>query len=327
MPHPSLTQQQALAIIPHITGWLSFLGSCSILYDIWCNRKRKLQRPYYRILLGISIYDAVSSFSLGLSTWPIPRGAENIYGAVGNTQTCTAQGFFNQLSLGGPMYNLMLAIYYLLLGRYRLTEEEIAKRYELYMHLTAVLSTVGVAIAGLPLTLYNNANLWCWIAAWPPGSEGFDGHEHEDNECLRGHGSWLYRWVFFYGPLWFIIAAITVIMIMLTVSIRSEERSSIQMMQKNARPQEECSDMPTGHYASPEPRLEVVNLERSRKMFHQAAFYLFAFYLTWWAPTINRMVQMTNGESYYFFMVMTAFFAPLQGFLNFIVYRHGPCVA
>lgn len=45
----------------------------------------------------LSIYDAIGSFSLGLSTWPIPRGTEGVYGAVGNTQTCTAQGFFNQV--------------------------------------------------------------------------------------------------------------------------------------------------------------------------------------------------------------------------------------
>ena len=80
----------------------------------------------------------------------------------------------------------MLAGYYLLLGRYHLTEEEIANRYERYMHLTAIVPSVGIAIAGLPLTLYNNANIWCWIAAWPAGSETFDGQYHIEIEYDRG---------------------------------------------------------------------------------------------------------------------------------------------
>jgi len=238
--------------------------------------------------------------------------------------------------------NLMLAIYYLLLGRYHITEEEIAKRYELYMHLTAIVPSVGVAIAGLPLTLYNNANLWCWIAAYPPGSEGFDGAHGNGIECTRGHGSWLYRWIFFYGPLWFIIIAVSVFMVMLTLSIRSEEKRFIEFMQsqnranKSTRPDEENTESTdnTENDSTPNtssvpalgPGPESFNLERSRKMFHQAAFYLFAFYLTWWAGTLNRLIQM-GGDSYFFFMVAQTIFTPLQGFINWVVYRHGPCVA
>ena len=87
------TAEKALSIVPHITGLLSFWGSCSILYDIIMRyRQKKRVTSYHRLLLGISVYDAVCSFSLGLSTWPIPRGTEGIYAAVGTTQTCTAQG-------------------------------------------------------------------------------------------------------------------------------------------------------------------------------------------------------------------------------------------
>ena len=112
-----------------------------------------------------------------------------------------------QLILGSPIYNLMLAGYYLLLGRYHLAEEDIANRYERYMHLTAILPSVGIAIAGLPLTLYNSSNIWCWIAAWPAGSETFDGQYHSEIEYERGHGAWKFRWLFFYAPLWFVIVA------------------------------------------------------------------------------------------------------------------------
>ena len=87
------TQHKVLAIIPHVTGALSIIGSCWIIYDIVMRRKRKLTiSPYHRILLGMSLYDAICSFSLGLAALPIPQGTVDVYGAVGNTQTCTAQG-------------------------------------------------------------------------------------------------------------------------------------------------------------------------------------------------------------------------------------------
>lgn len=323
----SLAQEKALAIAPHVTGALSFISSCSILYDIiFSNRKQKLKRPYYRILLGLSIFDAMSSFTVGLATMPMPLGER--WGAVGNTQTCTAQGFFNQLTLGSPFYNLMLAIYYLLLGRYHLKEEEIAERFEKYMHVTAIVTTVGTAFAGIPLDLYNDASLWCWIASYPTGSEGLYGQPTEI-ECERGHGAWLYRWVFFYGPLWSIIVATTVAMIMLTASIRREEKLCIEMMQMQDSSERSIhqTEQYTRNDTDVAPQPVTFNLERSRKMCYQAFFFLAAFYVTWWAPTINRMLQMIRGESPFYIALATAICTPLQGFFNFIVYRHGPCIA
>mmetsp|Transcript_20155 Transcript_20155/g.41290 ORF Transcript_20155/g.41290 Transcript_20155/m.41290 type:complete len:162 (+) Transcript_20155:77-562(+) len=157
----SFSQRKALSIIPHITGALSVIGSLSILYDILKDRSRKLHRPYYRILLGMSFFDVFASASLGMSTWPIPRGTEGVYGAIGTTQTCTAQGFFIQLMLVSPFYNLMLAWYYLLLGKNKpLSEEAIASKYEKYMHAFAMIPVL-FAVMGLPLTLYNSADCEC----------------------------------------------------------------------------------------------------------------------------------------------------------------------
>lgn len=189
-------------------------------------------------------------------------------------------------------------------------EKVVAKRYEKYMHATAILIPTGLALAGLPLTLYNSANLWCWIAAYPPGSEGFNGHHHDSMVCERGHESWIYRWVFFYIPLWAIIVAITVLMILLTKSVKSEEKRYVELIkvQNNdserklaedkllamqevsdtspiAETTEEASTAnPSVHTIPPPPpptRSDTFNLERSRKMFYQALFYVGAFYLTW----------------------------------------------
>lgn len=340
------TKAKALAIIPHVTGPLSLLGSCSIFYDIWSDRKQKLKRPYFRILLGLSIADAITSFWLGLSTWPIPEGTDGVYGASGNTQTCTAQGFFVQLIVLSPCYNLNLSLYYLLLGKYHLTEEQISKRFERYMHAGAIITAFGFAIVGLPLTLYNNANLWCWIAAWPPSCEDASGN-HGDVPCERGHNAWLFRWLIFYGPIWLIILTVTVMLMMLTRSVRAEEKRIIEM-QKAMRSEPSSSNNMIDSETSPtadeqqsqqQNRQEVPRVsrplemyeshryERSRQMFHQAIFYCGVFYLSWLFVTINRMYQLITGESNYALLVLHSVFGPLQGLMNFIVYRHGQITA
>lgn len=325
MPSYTSAQQKTLSVLPHITGVLSLLGSCSILYDIWTDRKHKLKRPYFRILLGMSLFDAVTSFSTSLSTWPIPRGTEGVYGALGTTGTCTAQGFFNQLSLTSSFYNLVLAAYYVMLGTYQMTDEKIAK-YEPFMHAFAILPSMGFAIAGLPLTLYNNANLWCWIAAYPPTCEDNSGR-HGDVPCERGHESWLYRWLFFYAPLWTAIASVTLLMTMLTLSVKKEEKQMIVLQQEYRERRASFTEGENGGQNSLPSPPEKAHLARTKKMFYQALFYVGAFYLTWISGTIARLVQLINGKSYFALMCLHSFLTPLQGFFNFIVYRHGPCVA
>mmetsp|Transcript_15475 Transcript_15475/g.32724 ORF Transcript_15475/g.32724 Transcript_15475/m.32724 type:complete len:336 (+) Transcript_15475:71-1078(+) len=332
----TMTQKKSLAIIPHVTGPLSFVGSCSILYDIWIDRKQKLRRPYYRILLGMSCTDAITSLWLGLSTWPIPRGTEGVYGAAGNTQTCTAQGFFIQLMVLSPMYNFNLCIYYLLQGKYQFTEEYIAKRYEKYMHAIAIFICFGFAILGLPLNLYNNANLWCWIAAYPSSCEDNSG-QPGDVPCERGQNAWLFRWLIFYGPVWLIILAVTGIMIMLTRSVKIEEKRIIEMrrgVRNTSQSLDHLNSSATTDDDKPRPAAAVAiasyetsRYERSRQLFHQAVFYLGVFYLTWLFVTVNRMYQLITGSNNFALLVLHSIFGPLQGFLNFIVYRHGQITA
>mmetsp|Transcript_17701 Transcript_17701/g.36043 ORF Transcript_17701/g.36043 Transcript_17701/m.36043 type:complete len:332 (-) Transcript_17701:114-1109(-) len=328
----SLNQKKALSIIPHITGTLSIVGSLSILYDIWKYRSRKLHRPYYRILLGMSFFDVFASASLGMSTWPIPRGTEGVYGAIGTTQTCTAQGFFAQLILVSPFYNLMLAWYYLLLGKNKpLSEEAIASKYEKYMHAFAMIPVL-FAVMGLPLTLYNSADLWCWIAAYPPTCKNKDGTHGPDWPCERGENAWLFRWIIFFGPLWFVIIAITIIMIMLTRDVRREEKQAIAIQQQTRlrRPSfEMVEDVRREQHMqnSIPPRAQSARLERSKQMFHQAVFYVGVFYITYVFATLNRLAQLIGGDSVYAFMLLHSFLTPMQGFLNALVYRHGPCVA
>lgn len=175
--------------------------------------------------------------------------------------------------------------------------------------------------------------------AYPYGSEDFDGGHSKGIECTRGHGAWLYRWLFFCeyhhvcsrgkfsccllispfpvcsdAPIWFVIVAVTIIMIMLTRSVKAEEKRFIEMVQKH-----NCSQSP-GHHPveggsaslGAEENLECAServcdmrpdafhLARSQKMFSQALFYVAAFYITWYVDRFRSALfifSLTNKNS------------------------------
>lgn len=331
-----INKAKVLSIIPHVSGPLSVIGSASIVYDILRDRKNKVKRPYYRIMLVMSIVDGLSSSALAFSTLPIPAGTVGVYGAVGTTQSCTTQGFFIQLMMISPLYNLILSTYYLLLGKYHMSEEEIARRYEKNMHVAAITIGVGFAILGLPLKLYNNANLWCWIASYPSNCET-DSGEPGPVQCERGKHAWLFRWLIFYGPIWVAILCVVIIMIMLTRSVQSEEKKFVMMQdgmrRKGLSGDEEHKlrmDSPSRSHSEQNPydaRYERSRYERSKQIFRQAVFYVVVFLLTWIFVTINRMYQLITGGSSFPLLVLHSIFGPLQGFLNFVVFRHGKVTA
>ena len=121
------SREAALAIIPKITGGLSFLGSGGIAYQVLSDRTKR-GKTFHRLVALMSLCDMVSSFGFFLSTWPIPHGVNQGWGrpehyaATGNAATCTAQGFGIQFGITTAFFNLMLSIHYLLVVRYNHTE-------------------------------------------------------------------------------------------------------------------------------------------------------------------------------------------------------------
>ena len=148
------TQNIALAIVPKFTSFLSLLGSSWIIVEVF-TEKNKTQSVYHRLLCAMSIYDVLESVWNFCSTWPIPVGSPNLWGASGTTQTCTAQGFFLQLGLAVPMYNASLSMYYLLVIKYNMPDAKLRKRVEPSMHAASFLLAGGTAFAAIGLDLFN----------------------------------------------------------------------------------------------------------------------------------------------------------------------------
>jgi len=60
-------------------------------------------------------------------------------------------------------------------------------------------------------------------------------------------------------------------------------------------------------------------LQLSRQVFKQGMWYLFAFFATWFWPTVTTICE-SFGYYYYWILVLLAITLPMQGFLNWIVY-------
>jgi hypothetical protein len=284
----SLPKQRALAILPKITGSASVICSSLIAYSV-IRDKRNRSKVYHRLLLGMSIADLSSSFWLALSTWPIPKET-GILWASGNTLSCNFQGFFTQFGVSSPIYNGSLSIFYLLVIRYGWKEDQL-KRIEPFLHGVPILWGLGTGIAGLCLTLFNSANLWCWVAPY------------ED----RGENADIYRWAFFYGPLWLMEVVVTVNLYFVWVYVRNvTKRSENHMLPNNSTnsgdilPADESANFGTRnpfvstlrHSMSSCRRIDSSSqsqlAKRRKQVANQCFRYGGAFYLTWIPITVRN---------------------------------------
>lgn len=174
-PRPSFTdaQRNALWNIPRITGALSVIGSCLVLYMLFKSSRHGLKRTQNRLLFAISVVDIPFSLMFVLGPILMPS-ALPIDGTFGNSQTCAFQGSMIQIGYAQPIYNAFLMAYYAITvcggatGSAR--DEFISKWLEPSCHVFAILFGVGTAITGLVLGIFNPSPTGrCSINSFPMG--------------------------------------------------------------------------------------------------------------------------------------------------------------
>jgi len=295
-------QAKVLAILPKPSALLSMLGAGLIIHEVLSDKnKRKL--TYHRILCAMSIIDFLTSFWFFMGTWAIPSGTLGIYAAAGTEGTCTAQGWFLILYIASPLYSVNLAIYYLLVIKYKWDEYDfLRKKAWIWLLVPPFLFGLSVAFAGLGLQLYHPANLWCFIAPYPPGCSG--------SECVGRSDLYnTFRWAFYYGPFWCAVLLITFIMASLYYFIVKQQKIILAQAPPAA----------LFWFLGKEYEPEKTKADRDRRFARQAFWYLFAFYLNYVFPTTVRAIQI-NGTPPFGLLVMMAIFGPLGGFFNYLIY-------
>jgi len=298
-------QEMALAIVPKCTSALSILSSISIIYEIGCDyRQKRKTTAVQRVLVAMSCVDILASVAWFLSTWAVPEES-GMWGAHGNIATCNLQGFLLQLAIGAPLYNSSLALFYLLMIKWRWTEPQL-QTVEKWVHASVITFTLGTSFAMLPMGLYNHIGAVCWVIGSPQdcGDSSFGTHE-EMVECERGNHAWLYGLFLFYIPLWICVVACAVSMVLLYREVSNTHRASARYSAviRGLRPS-------MGRSGQDPSRVAL-----------QAILYCLSFIVTWtpstlwsiahWFPAFGRMYGLD---------IAAAAAEPLQGFWNFLIF-------
>ncbi|KAL7477448.1 hypothetical protein ACHAW6_003255 [Cyclotella cf. meneghiniana] len=109
----------------------------------------------------------MGSCAYALTTLPTPE-ADEMYGARGNKQSCTAQGFFIQIGTIACFLNVSLALYYLLTIKYGWSEGKLKRNHAAYFLFIPPIA-IGLVYAFVGIPYYDNVRVWCNNSAkwWP----------------------------------------------------------------------------------------------------------------------------------------------------------------
>jgi hypothetical protein len=172
--------------------------SLFLIYEVYCDHRSKGSNAIQRAIVGMSVIDFLSSSAWFLSSWAVPRGTFAL--STGNRASCNYQGFELQLAIGAPLYNCSLALYYLLVIKYRWSDRQLVG-IEKWGHGFILFFSVGTLILLLPLGQYNPTGAVCWVIGDPVDCDS-SSFQESGIPCNRGKHAWIYGIACFYGPLW-----------------------------------------------------------------------------------------------------------------------------
>eukprot|EP00567_Pseudictyota_dubia_P010462 CAMPEP_0197445334 /NCGR_PEP_ID=MMETSP1175-20131217/10580_1 /TAXON_ID=1003142 /ORGANISM="Triceratium dubium, Strain CCMP147" /LENGTH=414 /DNA_ID=CAMNT_0042976277 /DNA_START=438 /DNA_END=1682 /DNA_ORIENTATION=+ len=277
-------------------------------------KKKENVDPYQRIMLGLSLFDIITSFFafvLGSSMVPVETGW---LWAAGNQQTCTLQGFWTSLGfLGSFEYQMALSLNLLMLITFGWSQKKFAEKIEKPMHCTILLSSF--IYATVPL-FYHGYNPSCIN-----GQCTFDVIKDDNGSIIRGSevlsaGCGLV----FYATLLLMLVFCTTAMVWVYASVRRQEnRMKKYRFGSN-------SDSASAREIA---RDESQNKE-SKKIRKILLLYTLALYMclgvpfsVHWAVMIHQTI---HGKAYHDHdlnfgsMLFSAFMVPFQGVFNCLVY-------
>ena len=161
--------------------------------------------------------------------------------------------------------------------RYGMNEKQIGRKAEPIMHAITILFALTTSFICLGLNMFNDSSLWCWINASPIGCQQSYNNGGVTN-CERGDDAEIFRWAFYFVPLWVCIIGCMIIMFIIFISIRKQE-SKLKKYQFKA-PSET-----TGNNVWEEWKQKREDDRRrhaqSRKVAWQGLRFVGVFYLTW----------------------------------------------
>lgn len=299
-------------ILPRITGLISLLAVCCVfveagldlhesveeIVDLSLSQKHQQLTSHVQVFYQIPLLFFSMAFVWGTS--PVPSSVD-VWGAYGNTTTCTAQGFMLQFGLFGSLaWDAVLSITLL-----RMAQGKTKSRLWLY-HCLVWPMVLAVSVYPLTQDMYRfNYNL-CWI-----NNENHDDEDtYEDGESFTQGQADIWHGVTTLLAMMHLIFSV-VIMICLYRSIQTNEKllngSSARTEESNAtgEPPEDSSMM----------RYQAFKEIASQGMFYTASVVLIALPGAVYMILFNATGLWSSGLSS-FAVTLT----PLVGYVNFVVF-------
>ena len=312
----------AVTIIPMFSAGTSLICSIFLLRHIILKSGRNICRWHQenarefsvrdQLIIGLSVFDACSSFGFVFSTIWAPRGVSS-YPTFGTVQTCNAQGFFVQLgTIGVPLYNAALCISFLLAIRWRWRDSSYHWAALPLMHFAISSIALGCSVYGVVKELFNSAGaLGCFVSEVDEDACSID-----PRTCGRGENahSLLYVNVVVVATSFVVVVCS---MILLYYSLRSVEMARRRW------------DPAPGLQPSTELTVNTDRVVRRRSSWSQSLtqpaletgiLYSVSFCLCYLPPSILNFFPLPP-VGYDTVLVITVLFLPLQGFFNLLIYR------
>ena len=150
----ALTYRKYYFLCVHATPLGCFIAhattqaSSFIVFDVLRKPRKNRFTTYHQLVLGISVYDMISSVAYMLVAVMAPHEA-GFHLSRGNDATCTLQGFMIQLGQTSMFYNVCLSLYFLLVIVCN-WKERMFRRLCLASHMLVFVLGAGLAFGAIP---------------------------------------------------------------------------------------------------------------------------------------------------------------------------------
>jgi hypothetical protein len=343
-----------LAVVPKFPALLSMLGSIFIVLDVSRSPKKR-KRMKNRIMLGLSCSDILASSVYFIGTWFIPRGTIGQYGPIflasGNTATCTTSGFFTQLAICSPLYNGSLCMCYLLSTKYSWSDRALQK-IEPILHAVPICFAIGTATAGAALNLYGSVEWLCWVNPVIPAPD--------TTWIYQWTFLFIPLWIvvlfvsFVMFSLWWTMyqqeqkmarryriqipeankdpdnstqTSVHAIPLADELSAALVDGSSAAALAdgSSATPRlaDGSSGAPPARRTRAARRTSVINdngNKISKPIAVQGMMYIAAFYITWFFPSVQRIIEVSAEKNFFVLQFFDTALLPFQGYLNVAIF-------
>jgi len=290
----SARNELIVEIFQKISGFLSALGSYFVVSDIarkvWHG---KATDPYQRFMVGLSLYDIIFSSMFFLGAWLTPKETGWLW-AVGNTASCTSEGFlFIFGGVGELLCQMAISFNVLMLIAFNQNQEQFAKKMERPIHI--IIFTLALFIAAIPLST-QTYNPFCGYCYYGVMYEKCSSDKDEEELCImRGNKTVEFVMSLTYRVLlFFVLIFCTIAMVWVYLHVRRQE---LRMQRYNFR------------------QHNTEKHKESKRIRKILSLYTLSLYLTYGIALLGVLLPLPHRG---LFLIRPL--TPLLGFLNMLVY-------